>query len=288
MFDVYLVDQRAKGLSEYTIEKAKWAERKLREFTSKPLEALVLDDVTRWHAWMFEQGLGKNTVHTHARVIRHYLRWAKERGYIAFDPPSIPGPAKPNRRALSANQLQAFVKAIEYGRNRLRNRSIFILFLATGLRLGELGRLRISDVDLSLGIVTVRGETSKSQRSRQVPLGGVAAQALRDYLVWGRQGSTEPSLFLNEQGYPLGLRGIHLILHRAARRAGVPWASPHVLRHTFATRSLLEGRDAFYVKALLGHESIRSTEIYMDMAEIEKALQGAVTPADRLFGRRGR
>lgn len=284
LFDNYLAEQRGQGRAQLTIERKHWDWKKFRQFTRKELLELTEQDVHDWFAWMFDNGLKKNTVHGHAQTLRHFLFWAKAHGYITFTPPTPPAPAKPDRRTLNPKQLEQFIQALEQGRNRLRNRAIFLLFLATGLRLAELGQLRLEDLDLAANLVRVRGETSKSQRGRMVPLGGVAGQAIRDYILWGRQGSTSPQLFLADDGATLGLRGIQLVVRRTARRAGVPWATPHILRHTFATRSLLDGRDAFQVKALLGHSSIRSTETYMDMAEIERSvLSGAVTPADHIL-----
>jgi site-specific recombinase XerD len=100
-----------------------------------------------------------------------------------------------------------------------------------------------------------------------------------------RQSSAQ--LFPVRRRPPLGRRGIHLLVRRAARKASIGWASPHGLHHTVATQALLVGARLFDVKAVPGDASIRSTETYMDMAAIEASVRAfGSSPADTLLGHR--
>lgn len=269
----YLTEKRSLGRSVFTLEKAAWAWRKWAAYfgDKQPTQ----DDVVLWHEALFKEGLQQNTVSTHARVLHNFLVWCRQRGYIQFDPPPAPGPAPRSSETLTAAQAQHFLRVLSQGRNQIRNRAVGLLLLSTGLRLGEIANLQL--VDLEQDMLRVRGKTSKSRRTRVVPLGQLAAAALQEYIFWGRRGSTVPTMFLAEDGKPLGRNGLYILVKRAGRRAGLKRVYPHLLRHTFATQALVQGASSFHVKSLLGHASIRSTEVYVDMAAVEASL----TPVDR-------
>lgn len=269
LWELYLAEKQSMGRSPYTLEKARWAWRKWPYHDVAPHE-LRRDQVVQWHGSLFKEGLQQNTVSTHARVLHNFLMWCRNRGYIEFDPPPAPGPARSDPETLTLAQARAFLGALTIGRNHLRNRAVGLLLLSTGLRLGEIAQLTLEDIQE--GMVRVRGRTSKSRRTRVVPLGQTAAAALREYIVWGRQGSQVPQLFLAEDGTPLGRNGLYILVKRAGRRAGLKSVYPHLLRHTFATQALLTGSSAFHIKSLLGHASIRSTEVYVDMAAVQASL----------------
>lgn len=277
MWTMYELSRAAEGLSPRTLEKFRWAWLSFIRHVDKPTEQTVAE----WHKSMFDRGLKKNTVRTQATVIYGFLKWCKARGYIDFEPPKPPPAPRPDRGSLSPAQVHAFLRCIETGRNRLRNRALAYLLLATGIRLGEAARLQLSDVNE--GLIHVRAATSKVRRSRIVPLGVQAHKAVQEYVLFGRQGSIEPTLFLSESGGPISLRGIQMVIKRAARRAGLQ-VGPHLLRHTFATQSLIQGASAFHIKSMLGHSTLSSTEIYMDMAAVqEAATRQRYSPLDRLL-----
>jgi integrase/recombinase XerC len=145
-----------------------------------------------------------------------------------------------------------------------RDRAILELLYGSGLRVRELVALDAGDVDLDRRLVRVRG---KGRRERSVPLGRASAAALRDYLAAGAERATgekagEP-LFRGRGGRRLGARGVQYLVERWLRRLpGVREAHPHLLRHTFATHLLDRGADLRAVQEMLGHRSLRSTQIY--------------------------
>jgi integrase/recombinase XerD len=145
-----------------------------------------------------------------------------------------------------------------------RDRAMLELLYATGLRVSELVGLKLSSVNLVAGYVRTIGKGSKE---RQVPMGGKAQEALRDYLAVGRVRLTKnnrvPQLFLNARGRPLTRQGFWKIIRQYGMKAGIKGPiTPHVLRHSFASHLLEHGADLRAVQVMLGHADISTTQIY--------------------------
>jgi integrase/recombinase XerC len=133
------------------------------------------------------------------------------------------------------------------------------------MRVGELAAISLDDVDVLGEVVRAKG---KGKKERLVPIGAPALQALRDYLairdtLAGSRRVNRRALFINKAGGRLSERGIRRIFHKYARLAGLgDNATPHTLRHSFATHMLNRGADLRSVQELLGHASLASTQIY--------------------------
>lgn len=144
-----------------------------------------------------------------------------------------------------------------------RDRLIIEMLYATGLRVGELVSVKVSDIDLGSRVILVVG---KGNKERRVTYGDYCHDALKLYLSDGylklnKTGSAY--LFLNNNGEVITERGIRYILDRVIKKTSLNKSiSPHVLRHSFATHLLNEGCDLLTVQKLLGHESISATQIY--------------------------
>ncbi|HLH14180.1 MAG TPA: tyrosine-type recombinase/integrase [Solirubrobacteraceae bacterium] len=150
----------------------------------------------------------------------------------------------------------------------LRDRAMFELAYACGLRAEELVTLRVADVDHDGEQLRVEG---KGRKTRLVPAGEPALKALREYLEHARpalacaaQGAPERrTVFLSKSGRPLGTGDVRRRLRAWTRRTGVgQGATPHALRHSFATHLLDGGADLRAIQELLGHASVSSTQIY--------------------------
>lgn len=146
-----------------------------------------------------------------------------------------------------------------------RDRALLELLYATGSRVSEATGLDLSDIDLEDGTALVTG---KGSRQRLVPLGRHAREAIEAYLpdrlALRRAGRDSGALLLSARGRRLTRQAIWQIVKKAARRAGVPGdaVSPHVLRHSAATHMVEGGADLRTVQELLGHASIRTTQVY--------------------------
>lgn len=149
----------------------------------------------------------------------------------------------------------------------LRDAAMLELLYATGLRVSELCGLPLADVNLRGGYLRVTG---KGKKTRMVPMGGAARDAVAAYVEQVRPGwardPAEPALFVTERGRPLTRQGFGKLLGRYARAAGVTLprgrVSPHKLRHSFATHLLEHGADLRAVQAMLGHADIATTQLY--------------------------
>src|SRR5699024_7487284 len=146
----------------------------------------------------------------------------------------------------------------------LRNKAMFEMMYATGLRVSELIHLSINDLHLTMGFVRSFGKGSKE---RIVPLGDPAKQATELYLEEARpyllRGKVNDALFVNHLGNPLSRQGFWEILKTVAKEKGITKnITPHMLRHSFATHLLENGADLRAVQEMLGHTDISTTQIY--------------------------
>jgi len=147
----------------------------------------------------------------------------------------------------------------------LRDRAILETLYSAGLRVSELVGINLDDLDLSDGLVRVRG---KGKRERLAPLGSFAVKAIRAWLKKRRPAKglskTEASaVFLNKFGKRLTTRSVARMLEKYLRLTGLDLrTSPHTLRHSFATHLLDGGADIRSVQELLGHKSLVTTQIY--------------------------
>ena len=206
-------------------------------------------------------------------TVRNYSTFIAKENKIddpirTFAPPKIP------KRLPKALSYQSVSALIEYcGRESnpmaLRDSALVELLYSTGSRISEILDLKLSDLDKSEGSLFVR-VTGKGSKTRVVPVGSFAAQALDQYLVRLRPILTKregvrraEELFLNSRGGRLSRQSAWQIITSAAGALKIEAeVSPHSLRHSFATHLLDGGADIRVVQELLGHSSVTTTQIY--------------------------
>jgi integrase/recombinase XerD len=169
-------------------------------------------------------------------------------------------------RTLSVEQVERLLARPKPTPGGLRDRALLETLYGAGLRASEALSLRLQDVDLEIGFVRTIG---KGDKERIVPLGRMAMEAIRAYNERGRPflggpGTLKsPELFLNNRGRRLSRQGLHAVIKRYAREAGLPDdVSAHTLRHSFATHLLEGGADLRAVQEMLGHADLSTTQIY--------------------------
>ncbi len=202
-------------------------------------------------------------------ALRGFFRFLASEGILPSDPTS--DLANPRRwtvlpKFLSADEVTRLLEAPDVETPRgLRDRAMFELLYACGLRVSELASLRIENLRLPDGFVVVRGKGSKE---RVVPIADASARWVERYRrtvrAKRRGAASSPWLFPGAKGRPVTRQTVFLALKAAARRAGLPPASvsPHVLRHAFATHLVDNDADLRAVQMMLGHADIATTEIY--------------------------
>jgi integrase/recombinase XerD len=218
-------------------------------------------------------------------ALRTFHRFLLAEGYAKGNPTAqIQAPRTLNRlpKSLSPEEVDRLL-AVPAGSGCLdqRDRTMFDLLYATGLRVSELVGLKVSDLQLDVGYLTAFGKRSKQ---RIVPMGESALEELRNYLAQARplldKGRNSPVLFLNRSGNGLTRQGFWKIIKRRALQAGIRVnITPHTLRHSFATHLLDNGADLRAVQAMLGHADISTTQIYTHVTrERLKRLHGQIHP----------
>jgi len=221
-------------------------------------------------------GQRRSTVARKLAAIRSFYRFLHREGYLAANPArAVASPRQEKRlprfltvddvfRLLECETGDAEPRGASAGRPRsttalLRDTALLETLYGAGLRVGELVRLNREDVDLEAGLVRVQG---KGRRERIVPLGRQAREALARYLR-ERSGPAGGALFRNARGERLTDRSVRRILKHRLRVAGLLRdASPHALRHSFATHLLEGGADLRAIQEMLGHRSLSTTQRY--------------------------
>ncbi|MFG1780681.1 site-specific tyrosine recombinase XerD [Micromonospora sp. NPDC049051] len=214
-----------------------------------------------------------------ASAVRGLHRFALREGLAGADPSRDVRPPTPPRRLPRALPVDAVVRLLETAGAvtaagegaplALRDRALLEFLYGTGARISEAVGAAVDDLDVDEGTALLRG---KGGRTRLVPIGGYAVEAVRAWLVRARPalaaaGRGTPAVFLNARGGALSRQGAWTILRRAAQRAGLPVegpeaVSPHTLRHSYATHLLDGGADVRVVQELLGHASVTTTQVY--------------------------
>lgn len=225
-------------------------------------------DVQHFLMALRQRGLAISSIARHLSSLKMFLRFLFERRVLATDLASLlDSPKKwsllPN--TLNVPQVDALLSAPDAEDDlHLRDRAMLELLYATGLRVSELVSLKIGDLNLKIGFLRCIG---KGGRERIVPVGRSAIEATQCYLDECRPGLKRDQdagwLLLSRTGRRLDRTTAWRLVIKYAARAGLAGkASPHVLRHCFATHLLQGGADLRVVQELLGHVDVATTQIY--------------------------
>jgi len=218
-------------------------------------------------ATLYEK-LDKRSISRKTSSIRAFLKYLHIQGYVSSEILSrIVHPKTPERImfALSTDEVNRFLSSIDAGNNiGKRNLAIIELLYGAGLRVSELANLKIEDVDFDSKIVRVLG---KGRKERLAPFNDEALSTLKTYLeirhTFIKQDKPNDNVFVNKSGSPLNVRSIQRLTNFISAKAGLlKKATPHTMRHSYATHLLEAGASIKTVKELLGHESIAATQRY--------------------------
>jgi integrase/recombinase XerC len=281
-FFLYLENER--GLSPRTIKAYQRDLDQLLLFLEQE-EIERAEQVTQHHIRAFiaqrhRQGLGGKSLQRLLSAIRSLFRWMLREGIAEHNP------ATPVKAPKSPRHLPATLDADTIGQLldipcdtplAIRDKAIMELFYSSGLRLSELADLHWEQVDLPSGMVTVTG---KGNKSRMVPVGRIAAEALLEWRKARVQFASfeEPHVFVSQRGSPIAKRTIQSRIRYWAKRQGMPQSIyPHLLRHSFASHMLESSGDLRAVQELLGHADISTTQIYthLDFQHLAKVYDKA-------------
>ncbi len=268
-YNYILVEQR---LSQNTIESYSRDLVKYLRF-AESCEAKSLKDFTRLDLLSFlvkeqKKGISSRSLARMLSSIKTFYNFLVSDGILINNPFSdieSPRIEKKLPEVLTRDEVDALINTPETNKHAgIRDRAIFEVLYASGLRVSELVSLRIENINIDAGFVTVTGKGSKQ---RVVPLGEEALFWLKKYMETSRNilvsGGMSPFFFVNRSGNRLSRQGFWKIIKKYCLQAGIAKkVSPHTLRHSFATHILEGGADLRSVQIMLGHSDIATTQIY--------------------------
>lgn len=235
-----------------------------------------------------EEGkLAAITVHGYVRAIKTFGAWLREEGYTGsniFEKLKRPKVPKPVIEILSDQEIDRLFSSINPN-SFLGSRLyvIVLLLLDTGIRASELCTLTVENTFVDDGYVKVHG---KGGKDRIVPFGTTTRKALIRYIATFRPEPLDPDdshLILSSSCAELTYYGLFHTIKRLGKKVEVPRLHPHLFRHTFAVRYLMNGGDVMTLKLMLGHTTLDVTQIYMHLAEAHVQIQHhKFSPVDRL------
>jgi integrase/recombinase XerC len=257
-------------LAAYTSDLRQFTEWAARSHVTNPA-GVDRKLLRRYVAFLSERGLARRSIARKASAVRAFLKWTALQGIITMDPSvglNVPKLDRPLPRVLKAADASALCELPPLDDPiGVRDRAVLELLYGSGLRVAELCGLDLDDLDLLSGTMRV---LRKGRKQRQLPISKPGRLALAAYLRDARgqlverakQATGGSAVFLNARGRRLGPRSVRSLLEKYVRADGMRHASPHSLRHSFATHMLDGGADLRAVQELLGHDSLATTQIY--------------------------
>lgn len=272
----------AHTITAYRADLLSFAEFISSTYGQEDLKEVNYPQVRTWIVHLVEQGLSNNSINRKASSIKAYYRFLQKTKQIAVSPLAKHRALKTSRNLQVPFSEAEVENALEQipaeGFEAVRNKLMVELFYSTGIRRSELIGIKLGDLDLSSGILKVKG---KGNKERFIPLLPGISATVRDYLS-ERKGvendNSEGYLFLTAAGVKMYDSLVYRTINNYFRGISSKLKkSPHILRHSFATHLLNRGAHLNAVKELLGHSSLAATQVYThnSMAELNKVYKNA-------------
>ena len=260
-----------KNYSDYTIESYKNDIVEYLNYLSREsldFKKVEYSDIRFYLMYLKDEKKDDNSsINRKLSSLRGFYKFLANEDYVKSNVFSlVNGPKKSKKlpRYFEYNELEELFNVPDT-RTPLGQRDLLLLEMlyATGVRVGELVSIKVKDIDFSNKNILILG---KGNKERFVQFGEYCEDILNEYLSDGRHtlnSKDSDYLFLNNNGGKLTERGVRFILDKLIKQTGINKnISPHMIRHSFATHLLNEGCDLLTVQKLLGHESIKATQIY--------------------------
>ena len=260
-----------KNYSDYTIENYHRDILEFFDYLDREVldyKSVVYSDLRFFLMYLKDEKKDKNSsIDRKLSSLRGFYQYLANEGVVSNNVFSLlNGPKKEKKlpRYFEYNELESLFEVCDLS-NALgqRDRLILEMLYATGVRVGELVSIKVSDINFSSRTILILG---KGNKERIVPYGDYCEEILKLYLKDGYlslNNQNSPYLFFNARGGRLTERGVRYLLEEIIKKTSVQKnISPHMIRHSFATHLLNQGCDLMTVQKLLGHESIKATQIY--------------------------
>ncbi len=268
MIDDYISAGRIEGKSEQTIDQYDRVLYAFASIVSSDPKRVTASDIRKYLAFGKEKGWAKATVWTHYKNLSAFFNFCCGEDYLEKNPTaSVSKPRVPKTlpRILTEDEIRALLKAAKArGFLGKRNTALIALLFDSGLRASEICGLKLEDVSLENQVVKVFGKGSKE---RIIPFSKETAKLLLRYLKVRRDFPFEEGFFVTKNGDGFNRYILFRTVKRLAERAGIDpsKASPHVLRHSFATSWIRAGGDTKRLQHMLGHSDPRIVDVYIHL-----------------------
>jgi len=268
--DKFIANLQQKGKSRYTIIAYKKDIEQFLGFLAKKqfesINEVKKETISEFIADLISNNYTKKSASRKLNSIRTFYRTLKEEGIVTINPAlDVAHPRFENNKPRVLSRLE-YRALRDFARSDKRTYAIVELFLQTGLRIGELATLRLSDVTEKELIIKGYGKNQE----RRIPLNKLLSQALQDYIAV-RPETQENHLFITKNQKPLLIRNIRNIVDRCFREVGIQNVKVNDLRNTFIAHQLAAGVPLAYVSKIVGHKRLSSTEQFLDLIEQEQA-----------------
>ena len=228
------------------------------------------------------RGLSPRSIQRILSSFRTFFEFLLTEGQIKLSPAqniSSPKLAQLLPKAMDADLVQKLLDFKAKGMIEVRDKALAELLYSSGLRLSEICKLNMEDLDTKERTCVVSG---KGNKTRIVPVGKKAIQAIRDWFMYRSElkqskATSTNAIFLNNKGNRISPRSIQLRLEKLCLMRGLPGINPHMLRHSFASHVLESSGDLRAVQEMLGHSDIGTTQIYtkLDFQHLSKVYDKA-------------
>jgi integrase/recombinase XerD len=283
-----IISRSAEGASPHTIQVYRYGIRKLSDFLMNPdLESIHKEDIQKFLVHLRKDtSLAESSLINIRRGISVLFNWVEKEFDLKRPDLGISYPKAPEKevKPFSSDEIRRLLSACNYSkesktkeRNSFmmkrptsnRDKTIILVLLDTGLRVSELARLQLKDIDFETGEIRVQpfGSGLKS-KSRSVFIGKLSKSTLWRFLS-GKYLQPEEYIFTTIQGLLMNRTSIRQLLKRIGSRAEVLEVYPHRFRHTFAIQYLRNGGDIFTLQRILGHSSLEMVKRYLAIAKAD-------------------
>jgi integrase/recombinase XerC len=235
----------------------------LRELAVKNVAEVKESHISSYVAQRHRKQIHARSIQRELSAIRSFFNFLIQEQQLTINPAKDVRAPKMGRKlpkTLDVDQVQHLLTITETTPLAIRDKAILELFYSSGLRLSELVNLNLEQLDLKQGLVTVTG---KGNKTRVIPIGKKAIDAINDWLKARSSKSDTGAVFLSQQGRRLSARSVQQRMRYWVQKLALPaHVHPHMLRHSFASHILESSGDLRAVQELLGHSDINTTQIY--------------------------
>ena len=240
------------------------------------LEKAGSNDVAAYMMELKNSGKSKATINRKLSSIRTYYKFLIKKGMMKENPTEDIKSPRIERRELdylTIEEVETLLLAPDESIKGIRDRAILEVLYATGIRVSEIIELRLKDINLRMGFLTLNGAHG---RARIVPMGSMARRALDHYILSSRPAlmkdgtpdDPESVLFVNYLGEAFYRQGFWKLMKQYGRQVGLEdRLTPHILRTSFAVHMVQNGADLKSLQELMGHEDIMATRIYLSVTK---------------------